>query len=117
MAQIDVNILGIMNVFSHRMILVIYETLLPVHRLVVELLYGLVFLKVPNIANIILIFKIVSWTSLAALQWSLNNLMLLLIVFNETVRNVARGGITGLRHLHVINVWSLMDTLALLGIQ
>ena len=60
MAQIDVNILGIMNVFSHRMILVIYETLLPVHRLVVELLYGLVFLKVPNIANIILIFKIVS---------------------------------------------------------
>jgi hypothetical protein len=60
MAQIDVNILGIMNVFSHRMILVIYETLLPVHRLVVELLYGLVFLKVPNITNIILIFKIVS---------------------------------------------------------
>jgi len=60
MAQIDVNILGIMNFFSHRMILVIYKTLLPVHRLVVELLYGLVFLKVPNITNIILIFKIVS---------------------------------------------------------
>ena len=68
MAQIDVNILWIMNFFPHRMILVVYETLLPVHRFVVQLLYGLVFLKVPDIANVILISKIVRRSSLAVLQ-------------------------------------------------
>lgn len=60
MAQIDVNVLWIGDFFSHRLIIVIYETLLPVHGFVVQLLYGLILLKVPDIANIILIFEIVS---------------------------------------------------------
>lgn len=60
MAQIDVNVLWISDFFTHRLIIVIYETLLPVHGFVVQLLYGLILLKVPDIANIILIFEIVS---------------------------------------------------------
>ena len=60
MAQIDVNILWIINFFSRRLIMIIYETLLPVQRFIVQLLYGLVLLKVPDITNIILVLKVIS---------------------------------------------------------
>ena len=60
MAQINVDVLWVVNVFSHRMILFIYEAFLSVHRLVIELLNGLVLLEVPDISNIVIVFEVVS---------------------------------------------------------
>ena len=60
MAQVDVNILWIIDFFSRGLIMIIYETLLPVQRFIVQLLYGLVLLKVPDITNIILVLKVIS---------------------------------------------------------
>jgi hypothetical protein len=43
--------------------------------------------------------------------------LMLVIIFYETVSDVTGGGIARLSHLHVVDVLSLVYSLALLGVQ